>query len=104
MGTPRNYRNKMSLVVEHRYRTPTIGFYQQRTHDVVAIDSCPIVVPQLSDYISRFNLARTNGETSAAIAGRAASRGAQRARDEPVGGDDHDARTRRKRRRKPRSP
>ena len=47
--------------------TPTIGFYQQRTHDVVAIDSCPIVVPQLSDYISRFNLARTNGETSAAL-------------------------------------
>ena len=67
MGTPRNYRNKMSLVVEHRYRTPTIGFYQQRTHDVVAIDSCPIVVPQLSDYISRFNLARVNAETSAAL-------------------------------------
>jgi 23S rRNA (uracil1939-C5)-methyltransferase len=57
----------MSLVVEHRYRTPTIGFYQQRTHDVVAIDSCPIVVPQLSDYISRFNLARVNAETSAAL-------------------------------------
>ena len=67
MSNPRNYRNKMSLVVDHKYQTPTIGFYQQRTHDVVAIDSCPIVVPQLSDYISRFNLARLNGETSAVM-------------------------------------
>jgi 23S rRNA (uracil1939-C5)-methyltransferase len=67
MGSPRNYRNKMSLVVDHHYQTPTIGFYQQRTHDVVPIDSCPIVTLQLSDYISRFNLARLNGETSEAI-------------------------------------
>jgi 23S rRNA (uracil1939-C5)-methyltransferase len=67
MGNPRNYRNKMSLVVDHKYQTPTIGFYQQRTHDVVPIDSCPIVVPQLSDYISRFNLARLNPATSEAM-------------------------------------
>jgi 23S rRNA (uracil1939-C5)-methyltransferase len=67
MGNPRAYRNKMSLVVDHHYQTPTIGFYQQRTHDVVPIDACPIVTPQLSDYISRFNLARLNGETSDAM-------------------------------------
>jgi len=67
MGNPRNYRNKMSLVVDHHFQTPTIGFYQQRTHDVVPIDGCPIVAPQLSDYIARFNLARLNAETSAAM-------------------------------------
>jgi 23S rRNA (uracil1939-C5)-methyltransferase len=67
MGNPRNYRNKMSLVVDHKYQTPTIGFYQQRTHDVVPIDSCPIVVPQLSDYIARFNLARLNAGTSSVM-------------------------------------
>jgi len=67
MGNPRNYRNKMSLVVDHHYQTPTIGFYQQRTHDVVPIDSCPVLVPQLSDYISRFNLARLSGDTSEAM-------------------------------------
>lgn len=64
MATPRNYRNKMSLVVDHQTATPTIGFYQQRSHDVVPIDSCPIVAPQLSDYIGRLNRARQVSETA----------------------------------------
>jgi 23S rRNA (uracil1939-C5)-methyltransferase len=67
MGNPRNYRNKMSLVVDHKYGAPTIGFYRQRSHDVVPIDSCPIVAPQLSDYIGRFNAARINEDTSGAL-------------------------------------
>ncbi|HTX59450.1 MAG TPA: 23S rRNA (uracil(1939)-C(5))-methyltransferase RlmD [Verrucomicrobiae bacterium] len=67
MISPRNYRNKMSLVVDHRYTVPTIGFYQQRSHDVVPIDGCPIVSPQLSDYVARFNLARMNPDTSQAM-------------------------------------
>ncbi len=64
MTNPRNYRNKMSLVVDHRSSTPTIGFYQQRTHDIVPIDGCPIVAPQLNDYIHRLNAARFSPETS----------------------------------------
>jgi 23S rRNA (uracil1939-C5)-methyltransferase len=64
MTHPRNYRNKMSLVVDHQTPTPTIGFYQQRSHDIVPIDSCPIVAPQLSDYISRLNRARQVSETA----------------------------------------
>jgi len=64
MQHPRNYRNKMSLVVDHSQATPTIGFYQQRSHDVVPIDSCPIVAPQLSDFISRLNRARSTMETA----------------------------------------
>ncbi|MBV8372633.1 MAG: class I SAM-dependent RNA methyltransferase, partial [Candidatus Eremiobacteraeota bacterium] len=60
MAVPRNYRNKMSLVVERRGRDepPSIGFYRQRSHDVVPIDACPIVAPQLSEYVARFNAAR----------------------------------------------
>jgi 23S rRNA (uracil1939-C5)-methyltransferase len=68
MVNPRAYRNKMSLVVEHRSATPTIGFYQQRSHDVVAIDACPIVTPALDDYIGRLNRAKGNAETAPALA------------------------------------
>jgi 23S rRNA (uracil1939-C5)-methyltransferase len=67
MARPRNYRNKMSLVIDHRYTTPTIGFYKQRSHDVVAIDACPIVMPQLSDYIGRLNNARLGAQTAPAL-------------------------------------
>jgi 23S rRNA (uracil1939-C5)-methyltransferase len=49
MAVPREYRNKMSLVVD-RERT-RLGFYRQRSHDVVPIDACPIVLPQLSAFI-----------------------------------------------------
>jgi 23S rRNA (uracil1939-C5)-methyltransferase len=64
MTHARNYRNKMSLVVDHTQPTPTIGFYQQRSHEIVPIDSCPIVAPQLSDYIGRLNRARQTPETA----------------------------------------
>ncbi len=39
MSQPRAYRNKMSLVVDHRVRPPSLGFYRQRSHDVVEIDA-----------------------------------------------------------------
>jgi 23S rRNA (uracil1939-C5)-methyltransferase len=68
MTHPRAYRNKMSLVVEQRGATPTIGFYQQRSHDVVPIESCPIVTPQLSDYIGRLNRSRSAPEIADALA------------------------------------
>jgi 23S rRNA (uracil1939-C5)-methyltransferase len=68
MGNPRAYRNKMSLVVDGRSGIPTIGFYQQRSHDLVPIDACPIVTNQLSDYVARFNAARFNDETAGALA------------------------------------
>ncbi len=67
MVNPRHYRNKMSLVVEQRGGTPTIGFYKQRSHDVVAIDGCPIVTPQLDEFIGRLNEARKKPETAEAF-------------------------------------
>jgi 23S rRNA (uracil1939-C5)-methyltransferase len=67
MINPRAYRNKMSLVVDHAKRPPAIGFYRQRSHDVVPIDNCPIVATQLSDYISRLNAARLDPEVAGAL-------------------------------------
>ncbi|MDP9111835.1 MAG: 23S rRNA (uracil(1939)-C(5))-methyltransferase RlmD [Candidatus Eremiobacteraeota bacterium] len=64
MVHPRSYRNKMSLVVDHKGTVPSIGFYKQRSHDVVAIDGCPIVTPQLDAYIGRLNAARTKPATA----------------------------------------
>jgi 23S rRNA (uracil1939-C5)-methyltransferase len=67
MTYPRGYRNKMSLVVEQHNGTPTLGFYQQRSHDLVPIDACPIVTPQLSDYIGRLNRSRGAPEVAEAL-------------------------------------
>jgi 23S rRNA (uracil1939-C5)-methyltransferase len=62
MAVPREYRNKMSLVVDRRpgYRLPAIGFYRQRSHVVVPIEGCPVVSPQLSGYVARFNAAASS--------------------------------------------
>lgn len=51
LNNPRAYRNKMSLVVDRSSMNKKLGFYQQRSHQVVAIDECPIVLPQLNGYI-----------------------------------------------------
>ena len=51
MDDPRAYRNKMALVVTHRPET-AFGFYAARTHDVVPIEGCPIVMPQLDRAIA----------------------------------------------------
>jgi 23S rRNA (uracil1939-C5)-methyltransferase len=47
MANPRAYRNKMALVVEQRAGTPTFGFYRARSHDLVPIETCPIVLDRL---------------------------------------------------------
>ena len=55
MINPRSYRNKMSLVVDRSAGLPKLGFYQQRSHDLVPIAGCPIVMPQLNMHIMRLN-------------------------------------------------
>ena len=47
MTHPRNYRNKMALVVDHQAGETVFGFYQARSHALVRIDTCPVVLPQL---------------------------------------------------------
>jgi 23S rRNA (uracil1939-C5)-methyltransferase len=61
MPSPRAYRNKMSLVVDHRKDPPSLGFYRQRSHDVVAIDGCPVVVEPLDATIRTLIASRTEG-------------------------------------------
>jgi 23S rRNA (uracil1939-C5)-methyltransferase len=68
MINPRNYRNKMSLVIGHTGGGSTIGFYQQRSHELVPIDSCPIVAPQLNDFIVRLHATRKSPDVAAALA------------------------------------
>jgi len=51
MSVPRAYRNKMALVVDHAEGAPAFGFYAARSHEVVPIESCPVVVPQLDRYV-----------------------------------------------------
>jgi 23S rRNA (uracil1939-C5)-methyltransferase len=68
MAEPRAYRNKMSLVVDRRTKPPALGFYRQRSHDVVPIDACPIVVPKLDDDLRRLNALRDNDAVSAMLA------------------------------------
>ncbi|MHB1550678.1 MAG: 23S rRNA (uracil(1939)-C(5))-methyltransferase RlmD [Vulcanimicrobiaceae bacterium] len=68
MADPRGYRNKMSLVIEHRFGRPQIGFYQQRSHDIVPIDACPVVTPQLNAHIERLNAACDDPATAPAFA------------------------------------
>jgi 23S rRNA (uracil1939-C5)-methyltransferase len=58
MAQPRAYRNKMSLVVDRRNKPALLGFYRQRSHDVVPIDTCPIVMPKLDADLRRLNALR----------------------------------------------
>jgi 23S rRNA (uracil1939-C5)-methyltransferase len=76
MANPRAYRNKMALVVtEERAleggppRSPEFGFYAARTHDVVPIETCPIVMPQLDAAIGGFWDAARDPATARAFAG-----------------------------------
>ncbi|MGC1380025.1 MAG: 23S rRNA (uracil(1939)-C(5))-methyltransferase RlmD [Candidatus Baltobacteraceae bacterium] len=60
MDEPRAYRNKMSLVVDQALTPPAIGFYKQRSHDVVPIDACPVVTPPLGAALAALYAHRAN--------------------------------------------
>jgi 23S rRNA (uracil1939-C5)-methyltransferase len=75
MANPRSYRNKMALVVtsaaavEGEAPPVQFGFYAARTHDIVPIESCPIVMPQLDTAIAGFWDAARDPETRPAFTG-----------------------------------
>jgi len=76
MANPRSYRNKMALVVtsttaaaEGDVPAVQFGFYAARTHDIVPIETCPIVMPQLDEAIAGFWDAARDPETRPAFAG-----------------------------------
>lgn len=47
------YRNKVSLVCKFDGGAARLGFYGARTHRLVAIDACPVLVPRLQDVVAR---------------------------------------------------
>jgi 23S rRNA (uracil1939-C5)-methyltransferase len=68
MTVPRAYRNKMSLVVRPQAGETEFGFYMARSHDLVPIAGCPVVVPQLDAAISALRAAAAEPETAPAFA------------------------------------
>lgn len=79
MDDPRAYRNKMALVVTRPQSAATgapavsdktvFGFYAARTHDIVPIETCPIVMPQLDRAIAGLWDAASDPATSLAFDG-----------------------------------
>jgi len=70
MNDARAYRNKMALVVTTPGRgEPAFGFYAARTHDVVPIQTCPIVMDQLDRTIAGLWDAGRDPGTERAFAG-----------------------------------
>jgi 23S rRNA (uracil1939-C5)-methyltransferase len=63
MDVPRAYRNKMALVVEDG----VFGFYRARSHELVPIDHCPIVLEPLDAAIGGLLAAAHASETAAAF-------------------------------------
>ncbi len=68
MDEPRAYRNKMALVVEHRDAT-AFGFYAARSHDVVPIRTCPIVLPALDRVVGELWDAAASPDAAPAFTG-----------------------------------
>lgn len=48
------YRNKVSLEASFQAGKPMIGFYAARSHRVVPIQHCPVLVPRLDDAVKQF--------------------------------------------------
>jgi 23S rRNA (uracil1939-C5)-methyltransferase len=68
MDEPRAYRNKMALVVEQHGGETTLGFYRARSHDLIPIERCPIVLERLDAAIGGLNGAARDPATAPAFA------------------------------------
>ena len=68
MSEPRAYRNKMALVVSDG-GAAAFGFYAARSHDVVPVQACPIVMPELDRAIAGLWDAARDPATADAFAG-----------------------------------
>ncbi len=69
MHVPRAYRNKMAVVASASAEGTSFGFYAARTHDVVPIHACPIVVPELDRTLAGLWSAAQDPHTAPAFAG-----------------------------------
>ncbi|MGH4119374.1 23S rRNA (uracil(1939)-C(5))-methyltransferase RlmD [Clostridium sp.] len=69
MENPYNYRNKVQLPVSNKNGEVRIGFYAQRSHDIVNMETCHIqdkvadvVVKLTKEWMSEFNIQSYNEE------------------------------------------
>jgi 23S rRNA (uracil1939-C5)-methyltransferase len=69
MREPRAYRNKMALVVDASGAHAVFGFYRARSHDLVPIDRCPIVLTSLDAAIGGLAAVARDPATAPAFAG-----------------------------------
>lgn len=69
MRDAKAYRNKMALVVEAHDGRTTFGFYRPRTHELVPIEHCPIVLQPLDGAIGALAAAAGDPATAPAFAG-----------------------------------
>jgi 23S rRNA (uracil1939-C5)-methyltransferase len=67
MDVPRAYRNKMALVVEADHGAPVFGFYRARSHRLVPIEHCPIVLEPLDAAIGGLLQSARDPETAPAF-------------------------------------
>ncbi|HXP94102.1 MAG TPA: 23S rRNA (uracil(1939)-C(5))-methyltransferase RlmD [Candidatus Binatia bacterium] len=67
MREPRAYRNKISLVIEHRDGRAELGFYRARSHRLVPVDGCPVALPQLDASIGGLAASIDDTSTSGAF-------------------------------------
>jgi 23S rRNA (uracil1939-C5)-methyltransferase len=67
MDEPRAYRNKMALVVQPREAAVDFGFYQARSHELVRVERCPVVLPRLNAYIGALYAAAADTRTAGAF-------------------------------------
>ena len=67
MEHPRGYRNKMALVVDRSGPSAAFGFYAARTHDVVPIEACPVVMPRLDGDLAGLWAAALDPESAPAF-------------------------------------
>jgi 23S rRNA (uracil1939-C5)-methyltransferase len=69
MSFPRAYRNKTALVVQGQPGAMRLGFYQARSHELVPIEGCPVVVAQLDAGIAGLRAAAADPGTAGAFSG-----------------------------------
>ena len=62
-----NYRTRIQIKCEKRGTTFVTGFFRSRSHDIVAIDNCPLIAPELNDLLHSFQQLFDNSAYAAHI-------------------------------------
>lgn len=74
MKHPYNYRNKVQLPVRNKNGLPVIGFFAQRSHDIIEMDKCFIqdeicerIIDIIKEWIIKYKIAPYDEEKGIGI-------------------------------------